>query len=449
MSTRAPLASASALSELATQIAQRTGLTGLTLSHENLQRALSLSRVAETSDLESTLRDGRMDWGSLIDALTIRETYFFRHPEQFDELRRNVLPQLLDGVRRRGPLRVWSAGCASGEEAYTLAIFFDLAGIGAQVQVVGSDISLAALERGRAGHYRDWSLRSLQPELRARYFRSEGGLHYIDPALRDRVVWRQLNLAEPGYPSLASAIGHFPLILCRNVLIYFDAMTIAQVAARLWASLAPGGWLLLGPSDPNLAAYAPFEVHITTSGLLYRRPSAGLPSGRQSSKPPLAAEALAQPVVDAARTASLRPRVVDDLTDLTAQIRATCNAQGTSAAIVLCESALQRCETSSELHHLHALLLWEQQQYAEATAAMRRVLYLERDNAIAHFGLAALLERQGSLTAARRAYQNAAEACERLAPDVPLPLGDGICASGLHAAAADGLMRLRDAEVSS
>jgi chemotaxis protein methyltransferase CheR len=441
MKERPTPTSPSVLNDLASQLAERTGLTGLTLSHENLERALALSAVAPADDLEQRMRDGGLDWNALIDALTVRETYFFRHTEHFEELRRRVLPTL----RAASPLRVWSAGCASGEEAYTLAMVFDQEGMTGQLEITATDIAGAALERGRKGQYRDWSLRSLQPDLRARYFTSDGSVHTISEQLRKLVKWRQLNLAEPGYPSIHSAIGHFPLIFCRNVLMFFDAKTIAQVAARLWASLDPGGWLFLGPSDPNVSAYADFEVHVTPAGLMYRRPARPGVLARQSTVPPLPAALATQ----AAEPASIEvPKTVDAVA-LALEIRAVWNSQGPDAGLLVCEAALPRCAAEVELHHLHALLLWELKRHDEAVAALRRVLYLDADNAIAHFGLANLFERQGAIAAAQRSYQNVVSACEHLAPDAPVALGDGICAAGLSSAAADGLARLRGTEVLS
>lgn len=448
MSASAAEASPSVLHELAIQIAERTGLTGLTLSHENLQRALTLSRVADPGDLERSLREGRLDWDSLIDALTVRETYFFRHPDQFEELRRRVLPTLHGVLRDHSKLRVWSAGCASGEEAYSLAIVFEREGLGDRAQIIATDISPSALERGRVGHYREWSMRSLQSELRARYFRSEGSGYNILENLREQIIWRQLNLADPVYPSLESNIGHLPLIFCRNVLMFFDAKTIAQVATRLWASLVPGGWLFLGPSDPNVSAYADFEVHVTPAGLVYRRPSSSYPRTRSSLAPPLPVATpshLSAPLHESGEHL-VQPVAASTLPD---NIRSTWNSQSPEAALSLCEAALQRSETSLELHHLHGLLLWELQRHSEAAAAMRRVLYLDPDNAIAHFGLANLLERQSALAAARRSYQNVLDVCDKLPPDAPLPLGEGICVSGLHAAAAEGLVRLKVLEMGS
>jgi chemotaxis protein methyltransferase CheR len=445
-------ATESALNELAHLLAERTGLTGLTLSHENLQRALTLSHLAEPEDLARSLREGRLDWDALIDALTVRETYFFRHPDHFEELRRRVLPTLHGQLRDRGSLRVWSAGCASGEEAYTLAIVFEAEGLLDRVQIVASDISGAALERGQSGQYRDWSLRSLQPELRARYFQTRAGIHTIREGLRSPITWRQLNLAEPGYPSLASGIGHFSLVFCRNVLMFFDAKSIQQVATRLWASLSPGGWLFLGPSDPNISAYADFEVHVTQGGLVFRRPTDAVAFRRESALPPLLAAAPeAQELPAVARDVELRPASKSnvDVTQSAHEVRTACNQRGPEAALAVCETALASCEDSLELHHLHALMLWELRRYADAASAMRRVLYLDRDNAVAHFGLATLLERQGSFAAARRSFQNTLSACDQLAPDAPLSLGDGICASGLHAAALDGLLRVRCREAGS
>jgi chemotaxis protein methyltransferase CheR len=328
---------------------------------------------------------------------------------------------------------------------------FNAVGLGEQqVQILASDISGAALERGRSGQYRDWSLRSLSAELREQYFRSENGVHHIRDDLRRNVVWKQLNLAKPSYPSMESGFSHFGLIFCRNVLMFFDAKTIQQVAMRLYASLLPGGWLVLGPSDPNISQFVDLEVHVTPSGLMYRRPTDAARFRRVSSLPPLRAAAselaVDQPVVREERrpaAASAAKKVGANACELAEQVRAACNERGAEPALRVCEAALARCEDAIELHHLQALLLWDLRRFADAAAAMRRVLYLDSDNAVAHFGLASLLERQGSLAAARRSYQNALHACEDLAADAPLPLGDGICASGLQAAARDGLTRLR------
>jgi chemotaxis protein methyltransferase CheR len=166
----------------------------------------------------------------------------------------------------------WSAACASGEEAYSLAILMREAGLGNRSQIAASDISLDALARARSGKYRGWSLRGESAALAQRYLRRVGELNLIDDSIRQRVTFLQLNLAQDVYPSVNSRICAMDLILCRNVMIYFDSATIAAVARRLFDSLAEGGWLLTGATDPPLIEHAPFEVEIGDAGLAYRRP---------------------------------------------------------------------------------------------------------------------------------------------------------------------------------
>jgi chemotaxis protein methyltransferase CheR len=328
---------------------------------------------------------------------------------------------------------------------------FEDEGLSSQIDITATDISREALERGRAGQYRDWSLRSLDPTVLARHFRSARGTHTVYARLRHQIDWRQLNLAESSYVADGVGVGRFALIFCRNVLMFFDAATIARVAQRLWASLLPGGWLFLGPSDPNVAVHCDFEVIMTAAGLVYRRP----PLVRSHSSAPLTSfddEQLArndvvvslQPM--AATKVEPEPDPEPEPAALAQQIRQACNAEGAEHALTLCMSALKQQPDSAELHHLHALLLWELCRYSEAAAALRRVLFLDGDNAIAHFGLGTLLERQGAGDAARRSYHNVLVACEKHAPEAPLPLGDGICAAGLRAAAAGGLARLKPSE---
>lgn len=430
--------------ELARRIARRTGLAGLTLDTENVRRAAQRAYVDAPPDAlfdpESEVGFGA--WDALIDELTVRETYFFRHNDQFELLRRRVLPELREHLREHGALRVWSAGCASGEEAYSLAMLFEQEGLLEHVSVLATDISRAAIERGREARYREWSFRALGPALQEQHFRSEGAQRVVLDPLRNRVTFRQLNLAEPSYPSVTNDTCAFSLIFCRNVLMFLDVATIAAIAGRLHAALLRGGWLFTGPSDPNLGQYAPFEVHVSPAGLVYRRPAHDGALLQSTLLP-----AAAGPVTLHAPAAQPleRPHSSDPPRDpkhSCAEIRATWNALGAEPALARCTKALAHGAAHAELHHLEALLLWELRRFVPAANAMRRVLYLDRSNAVAHFGLAALLERTGDLRAARRSYANALACCDKVPPDYPLPLGDGIVASGLRGEVLRSLRRL-------
>jgi chemotaxis methyl-accepting protein methylase len=405
------------------------------------------------------------EFTALFNTILINVTGFFRDPEAWEYLSKEVLPGLLAATASTQPLRVWSAGCASGEEAYSLTMLFADEGLLDRVHVVATDISRAAIERGRAACYRDWSFRALDTPLVERHFRSQGRLRVVNDALRKRVVFKQLNLATDAYPSLTTDIGAFALVFCRNVLMFLDSDTIAAIAGRLYASLLPGGWLITGPSDPNLSAYADFEVHLTPAGLMYQRPLEARvvrPLARLSSLPPGAAAGLVHvsvpPIVLASEPAllplesfgfsndvPLLGALPVTVPDAARDVRAAWNQLGAQVALALCSDALTRSTNELELHHLHALLLWELQRVAEAAAAMRRVLYLDRSSAIAHFGLAALLERLQDPRSARRSYLNVLSCCEKLAPELALPLGDGISVAGLRSAATRGLARIEAA----
>jgi chemotaxis protein methyltransferase CheR len=186
----------------------------------------------------------------LITALTVSETYFFREPRQFEFIRSYILPKL---QRERAPsagLRFWSAGCASGEEAYSLAILLEQEGLAQGASILATDICGAVLTRARNASYNAWSFRGNSTEAMAQYFCRRDGRLVLQDRLRQRVSFRSLNLADENYPSLVTGTLDIDLILCRNVLIYFDQDTVARVARRLFAALAEGGWLITGPSDP-------------------------------------------------------------------------------------------------------------------------------------------------------------------------------------------------------
>lgn len=223
------------------------------------------TRFADLLWREGTLRE------EILAELTIGETYFFREPAQFDFLRREVVPGILRRRTAGAPLRIWSAGCASGEEAYSLAILCDQLGALSRARVLGTEISLTRLEKARQGHYGKWSFRGVTAEVIERYFERRGSHFALDPRLQNAVEFQTLNLVEDSYPSPDSGLAEFDLILCRNVLIYFDLETVAAVARRLLASLAEGGWLLLGASDPPLAGLVPCTVVLTGCGVAYRR----------------------------------------------------------------------------------------------------------------------------------------------------------------------------------
>lgn len=232
----------------------------------------------------------------LVAEITVGETYFFRDPQQFGVIRDRILPSLVEHKADR-PLRLWSAGCASGEEPYTLAILLSEAGLCTPGQILGTDLSRAALARARRGRYGRWSLRGVPDDVVSTHFEPLSGEYSLRPGVRRLVEFRYLNLVADTYPSLATGVCGLDLILCRNVFIYFDEESTRRVASRLLDSLAPGGWLLMGASDPPLSGLVSCDVVVTPAGLAYRRASG--PRASVTGTAPRRATASAPPIASA------------------------------------------------------------------------------------------------------------------------------------------------------
>jgi chemotaxis protein methyltransferase CheR len=412
----------------------------------------------------------------LLDELTVGETYFFREPEQFEAVRRIALP---DVVGRRGPnhtLRAWSAGCATGEEAYSIAIMCAEEGLADRTFVLGTDLSLEKLARARAGVYRDWSLRGPGAEIARPHLQLVDGRHRVSAPVRQLVSFRRLNLVAEEFPSLETGTWEMDLIFCRNVLIYFDRATIERVASRLYAALAPDGWLFTAGSDPLLTEFAPFTPVMGAFGVAYRRiesgvaeipvparpPAPATPSRQQrrpvairanlpearakAPEPDLAGAVEAYAAGEYDRAIDLASRVEGDAAASALRVRALANRDGSAAALRNAEEAVDRHPLSTELHYLRASLLIDLGRDASAADVLRQVLFLDRTLAIAHFTLAMVLLRLGDARGARRSLRNALDACRDGAPDDALPLGDGERVGSLTDAARACLERLDAAE---
>jgi chemotaxis protein methyltransferase CheR len=472
-------------------VGERTGLafapSRCDSAEQGIGRAMRRAGVGGLDRYLALLTGDRGALDDLIVELTVGETYFFREPGQFQLLRREIVPEI---VRRRGPdhtIRCWSAGCASGEEAYSLAILFArLAqeGLVNRAHILGTDISRAGLTRARQAVYADWSLRGDGADLVKPYLVSDGNRYRLDSRIRGHVTFDYLNLALDVYPSFATGTWGMDLILCRNVLIYFASHMVQNVARRLFETLADGGWLITASSDPPLTHLAPFETVVTNEGVFYRRRRVELPlpsetgydntvfdtaeipraepeevagqggsaQGTQDNHAPLehdkakaaddftrARDAFAKG--DYQRVVWLTESLMADTAAAALRVRALANI-ATAEAERACAEAAARHPLSAELAYLHAVLLLDLDRDEEAVRAVRRVIYLDRSLAIAHFALGSILRRRGDHVGARRAFRNARDLSAACPPDQAVPLGDGEPAGRLAAAAAAELALL-------
>ena len=208
-----------------------------------------------------------------IERLTTKETYFFRQEYQLRAFRDQLLPELREQNSTRQRLAVWSAGSATGEEAYTIAMIllesrlFD----GWDIKVVGSDICRGSVTAARRGVYRETAFRTTSPDIRARYFVEARGGSEILPEVKKICHFGQLNLMD-GARTLM--VGQVDVIFCRNVLIYFDMKSRRRVIDGFYERLVPGGYLLLGHSESLLNVSTAFELVHLREDLVYRKPRA-------------------------------------------------------------------------------------------------------------------------------------------------------------------------------
>ena len=217
----------------------------------------------------------------LVNAVTINETAFFRHPSQFEALEASILPEL---VRRRqqeraNTMRIWSAACSAGDEAYSLAILvrevLEPRHPQMNFHIVGTDIDTEVLEAARAGRYRQRAVRNVPASYLRTYFDRSGDTFVIKPAVREMVDFHALNLTDEGD---RRTMRNFDLIMCANVLIYFNETAKRDVLRGLYRSLRPGGYLFVGGSEALGGLDIPLEPIRMESALAYQRPTNGSPS---------------------------------------------------------------------------------------------------------------------------------------------------------------------------
>jgi chemotaxis protein methyltransferase CheR len=447
------------LAEIARFVAVRLGLGFPTDRHEVLARgvraAAAESGFADGTDYAAWLLGGSVaqrHLALLASHLTIGETYFFREPTSLEALRSRILPELVAARRLLPPgqrcLRIWSAGCASGEEPYSVAMLLELA-FGDldewDVTILATDVNPRLLDHGRLGIYRDWSFRGMDDALKQRFFhRLADGRLEIAARLRRRISFAYLNLVEDAEQQSFANCGDMDVILCRNVAIYFEEMQGRTVARRLANALAPDGSLLTGTAEAALPYFTESDALDLVQPALYRKrmpladgPSqpAPLPNRRSvKASPSPQAHPIAQrasgnkafsktvdkiyPMAlarfregnheEAARLAEeCLQRTPTEIAPMALLARIHADRGALAEAIEWSKRALAGNKTDAQTHYLHASILIELDRSTEAIKALHRALYLAPDFVPAHYGLGILASSNDNPTQARKHFDNA------------------------------------------
>jgi len=347
----------------------------------------------------------------LLEEVTIQETYFFRNPPQVQALRTHVLPALLREAQESGRrrLRVWSAGCSTGEEPYTVAMLLrELLPepTGWDVQVLGTDVSRRALQAAERARYGPRAVHTAAPADLERFFcASPDGGYEVRPEVRALVRLRHHNLVT-GPPPFAP--GEVDLVLCRNVTIYFARETTRALVRRFHDTLQPGGYLALGHAETLWQVSDAFRLVQVGAGadaaFFYRRPEqpAERPPVRRAAPAVLEGPATVRAPLDPEPAAPPAPP------DAVAEVR-TVLAQGRyEDAARLASDLIAERPLSAGAHYLRGLALVDLRRDGDALGDLRKAVYLAPDDGFAHFLLAGVLARLGDREAARREYAAAA-----------------------------------------
>ena len=222
------------------------------------------------------------EWKELVCLLTTGESYFFRDQGQFTLLRTKILPQIIEAKlqssEKRGKqqkfLRVWSAGCSTGEEPYSLAILIKelIPNLDDwQILVLGTDINYKAIEKAKQGIYNPWSFRLVDPLLQSDYFQQQQNEWQIDDQICRMVKLQQGNLLLDKFPDYNTEIHDMDLILCRNVFVYFEHQAITAVVKKFYDTLVPGGYLMTAHTELYGQNMGEFQINVLPESVIYQR----------------------------------------------------------------------------------------------------------------------------------------------------------------------------------
>lgn len=422
-------------------------------------RALGFDDYRRYYNYLQSCSDSRRELTKLLGLLTIGETYFFRYLAHFDALRHKVLPELIERNRQRRSLRLWSAGCSTGEEPYSLAILIKEHFPQLQdwdIRILASDINQQSLNKARSGLYGARSLRVADTALLRTWFRPQGREQQLDERIRKMVSFRYLNLQGEDYLRTLRVDEPFDVIFCRNVLIYFGQSTSRTVVAGFAGALRPGGYLFLGHAETLHNLSEDFERVIHQRSFFYRR------------RPKVAAAAQAQQTSTAvAPGVVLLPRKpvapadsAPDSAALYLQAMASFNREdfraaqlqfeqilrlepGHAGALVgqgfvcanrrewpqaqdWCEAALRSDDLCAEAYFLKGLLCEALAETQAAREEYRKALLIDLDFIMPHYRLAGLFEQQGLLDDARRELRNTLRLLEKWPSESQVPYSGGL-----------------------
>jgi chemotaxis protein methyltransferase CheR len=324
-------------------------------------------------------------------ALTNGETHFFRDKGQFALLERTLLPELIRAKTISKTLRIWSAACATGEEAHSLAIVLqsliehrpDL-----NVEILGTDINEESLHGARTAVYSSWSFRGVSTERQAAHFRQDAD-HWKLKSKACDIQFKRVDLIHDDFPSILSGTCDFDLILCRNVFIYFEPRMIQKVVEKMTRALRPGGYLLTAHGELHGQKLDGLKVLTFPESCVYQRTT-----GTAAVHVPTP---IRKPAVEAAPVTPVKTTL-----EFEALARHAANEGDYQAAEKWCQSALAADPFATDIYYLLAKISEEQKQMERAKEMLKKALYIDPAFVSAYIELAAIYNSENDRGRARK-----------------------------------------------
>ncbi len=378
---------------------------------QKLQNRIKLLKITNPESyyqlLEADMEQSHQEWRQLAVLLTTTETYFFRDQGQFSLLRNQILPDLIDRKRKqryssnevKPSLRLWSAGCSTGEEPYSLAILikellpewetWD-------ILILGTDINLETIAKARQGIYSSWSFRMVDPSLQGRYFQIWKGDWKIDETIRRMVKFQDGNLVKDPFPNKLSDIHEMDLIICRNVFVYFDNQAIASVIQKFAHTLSPIGYLITGHAELYGQNLGFLQSKVFPESVVYQKRSqiisTDLPGAKISPQ-------TTQPVAACPVNPTSRPRFNFNKSNIIPQV-----PEPAPKVEVLNQRKTKDKSLSKNQHNQifrEAETLFKKKDYSQAISKAQQVLSLDKSHFGAYYLLAQVYANLGDYTKAR------------------------------------------------
>lgn len=483
---------ADTLSELSSVVAARLGLNFPEERWTDLERNIfvTVKQNKLTPDefiaslISNSLSQRQLE--ILASNLTVGETYFFRDKKFFESLEEFILPELINSRRNNNRyLRIWCAGCATGEEPYSVSMILHklLPDIREwEITLLATDINPDFLKKMDNGIYNEWSFRDVPEFIKQKYFNKISDNRYkIHDEIKNIVSKKYLNLAEDCYPSLLNNTNAMDIIICRNVLMYFTPENCKKVIQCFYRSIVENGWLIVSPSETSQIYFKQYSTVNFPGVILYRKESNSqtsknyfelqlnndfntneqIPETRIDFNDVITVEAEEEilPSNDTAENAGLNQAVTyqeaksqfergnyleakellkkyfhyyyNDPNAHSLLTRIYANEGNLREAFAWCEKAISLDRTNPLHHYLMASILQEQNRHEEAIAELKRVLYLDHNFVIGHFALGNISARVGKMKDSRKSFDNALKLLQQYPVDFVLPESDGMTANRL------------------